>query len=390
VIFGYLFLLHVSSFRIYTIPMSLVSRLKSLDPVVVGLTIGLTVFGLAMLMSATGPVAFQRTGDSLYFVKHQLLVGVLPGSLLFLFFALIDVRRFKRVALLALVLTLALLILVYLPGIGRTIGGARSWVQLGPVGFQPSELVKLTFLFYLAAWLDRREGKSGHEVQTGLLPFLGILGTVMVLLIFQPDTGSMAVIVGMSLLLYFLSGAPLVWFAGLGGLSVGLVALLVRLSPYRAARFMTFLHPELDPKGIGYHINQAMLAIGSGGFWGLGYGHSRQKFLYLPEVAADSIVAVIAEEMGYFIIAVMVVAFGALVWRCLRIARDNHDRFLSYLAAGVGAWIGIQFILNIGSMTGLLPMTGVTLPFISHGGSSMTVLLGAMGLVAGLGKQGRR
>ncbi len=364
--------------------MSIRERLSSLDPVIVSITIGLTVIGLIVLMSASGPVAFQRTGDNFFYVKRQLFSGVIPGLLLFSILSLIDIRRWKKVSLLGLVVSIGLLILVYLPEIGVVINGSRGWVALGPLRFQPSELVKLTFLIYLSAWLAARKGSDAHDPETGLLPFLISVGSVMFLLILQPDTGSMGVIVGMSVLLYFASGAPLTWFAGLCVMGLGFLWSLIKLSPYRAARFMTFMHPELDPKGIGYHINQAFLAIGTGGWFGLGYGHSRQKFLYLPEAESDSIIAVFAEEMGLVLTTLLLIVFGVLIWRCFKIAREQDDRFCSNIAIGVGCWLGIQIFMNAGSMTGLLPITGVTLPFFSHGGSAMTVLLGAMGLVAGL------
>ncbi|MSR85434.1 putative lipid II flippase FtsW [Candidatus Uhrbacteria bacterium] len=363
----------------------------SLDPVIVGLTIALILVGLMILTSATGPIAFQRTGDSLFFVKRQLLTGVLPGLLGFFFLAFIDFRRWKKFAFLALITSIILLVLVYIPGIGEHSHGANGWIHVGSFNFQPSELVKLTFFLYLAGWLEKRQGTEAHQAKTGLLPFLIALGIIMLLLVLQPDTGSMAVIVGTSLLLYFISGAPIIWFGGLCALGAGVLVLLIKFSPYRAARFMTFLHPELDPKGIGYHINQAILAIGSGGLFGLGYGNSRQKFLYLPEVQSDSIVAVMAEEFGFIVMLMFIVVFGILVWRCFKIARASQDRFGMYLAASVGIWIALQTFLNVGSMTGLLPITGVTLPFISQGGSSLTVLLWAMGLVAGIPRaQGSR
>ncbi len=365
--------------------MSLIDRFKALDPVIVGLTAGLLVFGLVMLMSATGPIGVSRTGDGFYYVKHQLLVGVLPGCILFALMAVIPARIWRALAMPSLVLTFILLLSVFLPGIGVERGGAHGWLQAGPLSFQPSELAKLTFLVYVAAFLAGR--KEGEDPKENVLPFLLTLGAVMLLLILEPDTGSMAVVAGMSIILFLLSGAPLSWFAGLVAVGIGLVALLVKLSPYRAARFMTFLHPELDPQGIGYHINQAILAIGSGGFWGLGYGHSRQKFLYLPEVEADSISAVIAEEMGFWVMVVLIALFACLVWRCFKIAKNAGNTFEGYLAAGIGSWIAIQVVMNLASMAGMMPMTGVTLPFISHGGSSLTVLLGAMGLVASLPSQ---
>lgn len=365
--------------------MSLRARLQALDPVIVWGTVGLVLFGLAMLMSATGPIAVQRAGDSLFYVKGQLIKGILPGMVAFFIFAFSDYRWLKKFAFVGLVMSIVLLLLVYIPGIGVMINGAHGWIRLGMVQFQPSEFTKIAFLVYAAAWLSSRRGDEAHRLDTGLVPFLGALGAVMLLLILQPDTGSMMVIVATSLMMYFISGAPVVWFVGLSGVGAGLLWLLIKFSPYRAARFMVFLHPELDPKGIGYHINQAILAIGSGGFWGVGYGRSRQKFLYLPEVESDSISAVIAEEMGFFVIAFFLLAVAFVTWRCFQIARETRDPFASYLAAGIGGWLGIQTIINIGSMSGVLPMTGVTLPFVSYGGTAMSIMLAAMGIVAGIG-----
>ncbi len=364
--------------------MSVLDRLRSLDPVVVGLTGTLLVIGLLMLFSATVAVGVQRAGDSLYFVKSQMIKGLVPGIFVFLLAALIDYRAWKKWALGLLILSIGLLLLVYIPGIGITLNGARGWIRLAGFQFQPSELVKVTFIVYLAAWLAGRKADEAHKVETGLVPFLFALGSVMFLLIMQPDTGSMMVLVGTSLTMYFLSGAPITWFVLLSALGSGLLALLIKSSPYRAARFMVFLRPELDPKGIGYHINQAVLAIGSGGWLGLGYGQSRQKYLYLPTVESDSIIAIMAEELGFLAICLFLALFGALVWRCFNIARESKDPFGSYLAAGIGMMLAIQAVMNIGSMTGLLPITGVTLPFLSHGGTAMVMLLGAMGLVAGI------
>lgn len=364
--------------------MSRLARFSSLDPIIVWVTLGLVVFGIAMLMSATGPIAVQRTGTSLYYVKSQLVKGVIPGIVAFFACAFLDGRWLKRLAFVGLVVTILLLLCVYIPGLGVTINGARGWIRLAGLQFQPSEIAKLSFIIYVAAWLSTRKGDEAFRLDTGLIPFLGALGAVMLLLLLQPDTGSMMIVVSTALLLYFLSGAPIVWFVGLSAVGGGLLWALIKISPYRAARFTVFLHPELDPKGIGYHINQAVLAIGSGGFWGVGYGHSRQKFLYLPEVESDSISAVIAEEMGFVVILLLLVALGVLVWRCFKIARESRDPFAGYLAAGIGGWVAVQTIINVGAMCGVLPMTGVTLPFISYGGSAMTILLAAMGMVAGI------
>ncbi|HWR00068.1 MAG TPA: putative lipid II flippase FtsW [Candidatus Methylomirabilis sp.] len=351
------------------------------DPLLTGLVIGLSLFGLAMLLSASGPVSFQQYSDPLHFVRRQVLLGLLPGAVMYAVLSRFDYRILRNLAFPALIASGVLLILVFIPGLGLKLGGSHSWIKIGPFSVQPSEFVKVTFLVYAAAWLSSRGDKEARTLEGGLA-FLGALGAVILLLVLQPDTGSMAVIALTSLLMYFTSGAPLIWFAALGAMGATGLFLLIKLTPYRAARFMTFLHPELDPQGIGYHINQAFLAIGSGGVFGLGYGQSRQKYLYLPEVQGDSIFAVIGEEMGFAITVSFLVAVGVLVWRCFVIARQAHDRFGMYLAIGVGAWIGVQTFVNVASMVGLMPITGVTLPFVSYGNSATVSLFVALGIVA--------
>lgn len=342
-----------------------------------------------MLLSASGPLAYKEFGDSWYFFKHQLTHGFVPGIFLFAIFSRLDYRKLRPLAVFALLASVGLLVMVYLPGVGLHLGGAGRWVKLGPISFQPSEFVKVTFLVYVAAWLAAKHEHKAKTIEEGLLPFIGALSVIMILLIMQPNTGSMSVIVGSALLMYFIAGAPIGWFATLGVAGVGLIALLIKLTPYRAARFMTFLHPELDPQGIGYHINQAYLAIGSGGLFGVGYGHSRQKYLYLPEVAGDSIFAVTAEEMGFFVCIGLIAAFGYLVRRCFAIANDAPDDFGQFLAIGIGCWVAIQTIFNISSMLGLMPITGVTLPFVSYGSSALIALSVGMGIVASISRHSR-
>ena len=247
-----------------------------------------------MLVSASAPTGFDRFNDSYYFLKHQIIFGLIPGLALLFTMNKIPYVFWRRHAWNLLIISLALLVLVFIPGLSAGIGNANSWISIGGwFSLQPSEIVKLTFLFYLAAWLASRDERGVSDIKSGFVPFLAVLGAIMLLMILQPDIGTMSIIAGMSLVVYFIAGAPLVYIVGLVAAGFSSLALLMSAAPYRVARLTTFLHPELDPQGVGYHINQALLAIGSGGFFGLGYGHSRQKFQYLPEVAGDSIFAII-------------------------------------------------------------------------------------------------
>ncbi len=362
---------------------------QPIDRLLLWLVAGLAVFGAVVLLSASGPISFQAYSDPLYFVRRQILFGLIPGGILFYACSRIDVRTLERFAVPAFVATLVLLAAVFLPWVGHAVGGSRSWVRIFGVQFQPSEFAKLTFLVYISAWLASRGTHAKMTVEHAI-SYFGALGLVVLLLVVEPDTGTMAVVAGTAMLLYLAAGAPLIWFATVSGAFASLFLVLVSVAPYRAARVMTFIHPELDPKGIGYHINQAILAVGSGGLFGLGYGQSRQKYLYLPEAQGDSIFAIMAEELGFLVVLVFLAAIGCLVWRCFDIAHRTDDRFMKLFAAGVGIWIGVQTIVNVASMIGLMPMTGVTLPFVSYGNSSMVTMLAALGLVAAIGKRARQ
>ncbi len=348
---------------------------------------GLVLFGLAMLASASWPMGFDKFDDGYYFLKHQIIFGLIPGVIGAIVASRIPYALYRQHAFAMLVISIVLLVLVFVPGLSAEFGSAKSWITVAGFSVQPSEIVKLTFLVYLAAWMEKRSKDDLHNVNTGLIPFMTVLGIVMGLLILQPDTGSMAIIVAMSLAVYFVAGAPLRYFFIFGGLGAGLFWLLIKLSPYRAARLMTFLHPELDPQGIGYHINQALLAIGSGGLFGRGYGHSVQKFQYLPEVEGDSIFAVASEELGFVLIVAFLCLYVAFLQRGLTIADRAPDAFGRYLAVGITAWIGIQAFVNIGAMVGVLPITGVPLPFVSYGGTSLAVCLTAAGILMNISKE---
>lgn len=364
-----------------------VSRLHKPDLVFLGCFAFIAVFGMVMLSSVSTAVAFQNFQDSLYYVKHQLFNGFIPGLFACAATAIIDYRLWRRMGFTIFVASIILLLAVLIPGLGVSYGGARSWLDIGILQFQPTEVTKLAFILYLAAWMEKRDKRVIKDFSDGLMPFLTSLGIVMFLIFLQPDVGTMTVIAMIAFMMYFSAGASLKHLFALGALGTGALAVLIKIAPYRAARFTVFLHPELDPQGIGYHINQALLAIGSGGIFGLGFGYSRQKHLYLPEVIGDSVFAIIAEELGFIACTVVLLIFLTMLYRGFRIARQAPDNFSRFVAAGVMSWIGFQSFINIGAMVGLLPITGLPLPFISYGSSSLIVLFAAIGIVINISRQ---
>ncbi len=341
----------------------------------------LLVFGLMMLTSASSAVGQDRFGDNYFFIKRQLMFGVVPGLIAFLFFSKISYQTLKRLSLWIFLGSLLLLIAVLIPGIGSTYDtNARSWISLFGFSFQPSEFAKLGIILFMASYLAAR-GQGIKDFQHGFLTTL-VLGMIPIgLVVLQPDVGTTSIMFAILFGLLFLAGAKMSHLGGLAALGVAALAVMVIIAPYRAARLTTFLHPELDPQGQGYHINQAFLAIGSGGFLGLGFGHSRQKFQYLPEVHADSIFAIIAEEMGFVFAAGLLVLLFLIVSRSLMIAKHAPDQFGRLLCGGIVVWFMTQSLLNIGAMVGLLPLTGVPLPFVSHGGTALMIEMAAAGMI---------
>lgn len=361
------------------------TRFHQPDYWIIGLTFFLIAFGLVMLSSAGAVVGYERFGESAYYLKQQLLWFAV-GAAVLLVMAFVDYHRWRSLAVPLLFVSIVLLVAVLLPGIGFEAGGARRWIRLGSQLFQPSELTKLTFLFYLAVWLERR-GKGVHSFTNGLIPFLVLLGVVVALVMGQPDLGTVSIIALMSITVYFIAGAPWGHLVTILAGGAGLLALLIKIAPYRAQRITVFLNPELDPQGIGYHINQALLAIGSGGLFGVGLGRSRQKFNFLPEVTSDSIFAVIAEELGFVIVVALLAVFLLFLRRGIAIARAAPDAFGRYVAGGVTVWVVFQALINIGALSGLLPLTGITLPFISAGGSSLVTMMAGVGVLINISRQ---
>jgi cell division protein FtsW len=359
------------------------------DKILLFSVFSLLVFGLVMIASAGVVYSQSRFGDDYYFFKHQFFYGIIPGLLVCYLFQRVDYHYWKKISFPLFFLSLIFLILVFVPGIGARIYGASRWIQLGPLSFQPSEMAKLAVIIYLAAWLESRGTHRIRDFFEGFLPFVGILGLIAFLIIKQPDMGTLGVIVITMIIMYFSSGSKLshlAWMA-VGGIASFFV--LVKIAPYRLNRLLIFLNPDIDPKGIGYHINQALLAIGSGGILGLGLGHSRQKFYYLPEPVGDSIFAVIGEELGFVGCFVLVLLFLLFSLRGLKISINAMDNFGKLLGIGITSWIVMQALINISAISAIIPLTGVPLPFISYGGTSIMFLLAGVGILLNISKNSK-
>ena len=358
------------------------------DWYLVGIVGFLSIFGLVALSSAGAAVGWDKFGDSYFYAKHQLLFGFLPGLFLFLLLSRLNYYQLKTLAVPMLLVSIGLLISVFIPGIGSDHGTfAKSWINLFGYSFQPSEAVKLTFLIYLAALFSAKGEKTVQDFNYGFLPFIVVLLVVVSLVLLQPDFGTASIIIAISLAVYFVAGGRLLHLTWLAVAGIGGLAVLIKVSPYRLKRLTTFLHPEFDPQGIGYHINQALLAVGSGGWFGRGFGHSRQKFAYLPEVYGDSIFAVMAEELGFIFSVLVLALFVVLMWRSFRLACRCREPFARLLVAGIVTWLVTQAFLNIGAIIGILPLTGVPLPFISYGGTALTMCLAAAGILVNISRQ---
>jgi cell division protein FtsW len=344
------------------------------------------VVGFIVLTSASAPLGAQKFHDGFHYVKRQFLFGLLPGLVAFFVASRIDYRHFRRFWPHFYALSLVVLSLVFIPGLRADWGTSRSWISLFGFSFQPIEVAKVTFAIGLAGWLEAVGERKLADARHGLLPFLLGLGLVAGLLMAQPDTGGVLVVAAMAMVTFLVAGAPWHHLGAIIGLGVAGLYAVIKAAPYRLARFTTFMHPELDPLGRGYHINQAFLAIGSGGLFGLGLGHSRQKFLYLPEVAGDSVMAVMAEELGFIAMMVFFALFAVFIARGFSIAKGTSDDFGRFLVVALMSWIAVQAFLNVGSMIGLMPMTGLPFPFVSYGGTSLFATLGAMGLIASVAR----
>ncbi len=345
----------------------------------------LLAVGITMVLSTSYLYAQERFSDGPYFFRKQ-LTAVGLGLATLLVSALLPFTAYRRLAYPLLALTLLLLILVLIPGVGVSRGGARRWLHLGGFAFQPAELAKLSLVLYLAHSL----GKKGEKVRMfsiGVLPYLIVGGLSLGLILLEPDLGT-ALILGLILfLLLFVAGARLSHLLLTGLLALPVLTLFILGAEYRLRRLLIFLDPWRDPSGSGFQIIQSYIAFGSGQLWGRGLGESRQKLLYLPEAHTDFIFSVIGEELGLLGALIVLALFGLIIVRGFRLTLKIGDPFGQYLAFGLTALLGLQALIHMGVVMGLMPTKGLVLPFISYGGSAMVMNLAGAGILLSLSRR---
>jgi cell division protein FtsW len=367
---------------------------KKTDLTLLGVTGALLVFGILMLASVSASFSQNKFGNTYYFLNHQLIniaAGIIIGFVAFK----VNLNILKKYLPFLLFGNLALMFLVFLPGIGISAGGAARWLNLGFTSIQPSEFLKITFILYLASWLNTRisrknklsAGEQDRNFSQTFLAFLMILGIIGIFLYLQSDISTFIIILSVAIILYFVAQTPFWHVAVLILTGVGGLAILGSTASYRMRRLLVFLKPETDPMGIGYQIKQALIAVGSGGIFGLGLGMSRQKFGFLPASMTDSIFAVVAEETGFLGSFILIALFLTFLWRGFKIGKNNQDNFLKFTAFGITSWILIQTLINISSMIGLFPLAGIPLPFFSYGGSAIIAELTGVGILLNISKR---
>jgi cell division protein FtsW len=332
-----------------------------------------------MIYSASGIYAQQELGDSLFFLKRQLLVFMI-GFVATCVVMMVDYRDLRPYVKPLLLLTIVLLGLVLIPGVGKESYGARRWFRLGPFHFQPSEMMKITLLLYAADYLDRKQSVI-RNFWKGFTPMIIVLGVVCLLIIRQPDLGSAVLLSAMVFVFLFVAGVRLALLMSIGALALPVLGYLVMTESYRLRRIVSFLNPWADKEGAGFQLVQSQIALGSGGLWGVGPGQSVQKLYYLPAAHTDFIFSIIGEELGLLGTLAVVLLFMAFIWQGARLAKRVQDPFGYFIVVGIVFMISAQAIINIGVSIGALPTKGLTLPFISYGGSALIFNMVMIGLL---------
>ena len=352
----------------------------------------LIILSAIILSSVSAVFSQEKYGYPTYFLSHQITYGLAIGLFLGFLAYKIPLSIFRKAAFILFIINLILLGLVFMPKFGFASGGALRWIGVGTMSFQPAEFLKITFILYLAAWLSsltelsssrQKKGKK-HNIILGA--FLVIMGILSFFLILQPNVGTLGILFAIALLMYFAAGNPFWHIIFMVFTGLAMILALIRIKPYILSRFLVFLNPEMDPLGIGYQLKQSLIAVGSGGIFGLGLGFSRQKFGFVPQSIGDSIFAIFAEEAGFIGASILVILFLAFAWRGLVIAKKSPEKFSQLVALGITSWIAVQAFLNIGVTIGILPLTGVPLPFVSYGGSHLITELIGIGILLNISK----
>lgn len=347
-------------------------------------TLLVTVFlllsiGIIMVYSSSHIWAIYKYNDQFYFVKRQVLF-VTVGLITMFIMVYIPYQFWHKYVGFILIACFLLLLLVLIPGLGLVRGGAQSWIGVGAFSIQPSEFMKLGIILFLASFLERKQ-RNIQDFNQVFLPSMLIISIAFGLIMLQPDLGTGVVLVLTAVLMLFISGVNIGNFIGLSLLGISGLTFLIFSAPYRISRITSFLNPWEDPLGDGFQIIQSLYAIGPGKLMGLGLGKSLQKYFYLPEPQTDFIFSIIAEELGFIGGTFVVILFGIMFWRGIKIALEADSKFGTYIAFGITAMIIIQVMINISVVIGLIPVTGITLPFLSYGGSSLTLTLCSIGLL---------
>jgi cell division protein FtsW len=370
----------------------------ALDYRILAVFLFLFIGGLVFMVSTTFSSSQEIYGSTTYILFHQLKFGVLPGIVLGLICFFVPLHKIRKLSFLGVAAALLLTALVFVPGVGVNTGGALRWVSLGPFSFQPSEFLKIAFIVYLAAWISSKK-KEGSEQRKGInfwnakdltvifLPFLAILFVIGLILYCQPDISTLGVIVITAFLMFFAAKTRPVYTVLLVCGGIAAFAFFVSFSSYRLERMFTFLNQGSDPMGKGYQINQSLISIGSGGWFGKGIGVGMQKFGFLPHPASDSIFAVLGEETGFIGSFLLVSAFFLFAWFGLKAAKAAKDDFSRMLAVGIVSWITLQAFIHMGAMVEIMPLTGIPLPFISYGGSHLIAEFMAAGILLNVSKK---
>lgn len=345
----------------------------------------LSIFGLLMIYSSSHIWSEYKFNDPYYYVRHQ-LIFFFVGLILIYFIRKIDYKLYYKYSNIILLGSFILLVLVLIPGLGQVRNGSRSWFGIGSLGIQPSELAKISLIIFTAKYLSKSE-KTIKFFKNGTLPILLIIFLFFGLIMLEPDFGTGMVIVMSLMFMLFISNIKLSFFGIMGTLGLGGIAALIIIAPYRLARILSFLNPWSDPLGSGFQIIQSLYAIGPSGLFGKGLGNSVQKHFYLPEPQTDFIFAIISEEFGFLGILIISILFLTLFYNTIKISLNQKNLFAKYLSFGLIIEIIFQTILNISVVIGLVPVTGVTLPFISYGGSSLLISMISIGIILNISRE---